>query len=189
MASTIFDFTQLFSNQGVGSQQSPWMNAGQQYGDQFAQPMPQMDFGGPDTTGQNLSMLQRTQREEERNGLLPVLGPDGVPMDDPSVLPPMGALPNAVPGGQPWPPNQPSFAGLSQNMGGQMPPVGLWDQAVGNQSQQNGWDISSTYSPNMLLRLAEGYNRGGLVGALGLAMTDLQTAGAPRAQVVNEQYI
>ena len=114
------------------------------------------------------------------------------------VLPPMGAIPDSQPmlpvqqsyqagGGQQMPPAMPysSLAGginaprtaserpTDQQLQGGPPvvpqnfnPFNMTGSAPSSPSSEQGFD------PNMFLRLSEGYNRGGLVGALGQFLTN-----------------
>jgi hypothetical protein len=92
-------------------------------------------------------------------------GPSGGDSMAPGFTPPMaGALPDFANGVAGLPPSQ------SQ-------PMGMQGQAPQGQEQQPGgfndlFSLTGTPTdPNMFVKLAEGYNRGGLLGALGYGLT------------------
>ncbi len=96
---------------------------------------------------------------------------------NPGVLPPMGAIPDQQPiqpvqqsfqagGGQQMPQAQPFQGGQPQAQAGFGDLFNMTGSAPSSPGNENG------FNPNMFLRMSEGYNRGGLLGALGMLLTD-----------------
>ena len=69
-------------------------------------------------------------------------------------------------GGQAMPPAQPYAQGGAPAQTGFGDLFNLTGAAPMSPSSEQGFD------PNMFLRMSEGYNRGGLLGALGMLLTD-----------------
>jgi hypothetical protein len=97
------------------------------------------------------------------------LGPDGIPINDGSVLPPTGAInlqqQNAAQGtfAQPPQPGSTPRSGAVQQQPAPYVDNRKWGGLVGG-------DVNH---PNGLVRMSQGYENGGLAGALGYLMTNM----------------
>jgi hypothetical protein len=187
-------FSQLLG--GSGMQQGTGQSAG------MPQP-PQIDMG--QMLQQMLMQKQQGQTVQstpwDSRGNVQV-GPDGVPIDDGMVLQPKGAIQNSQAGDmQPTPPQggfesmpivdaqqtQQMGAGGAPNVGQQFAQQGM-GLGGGGQSQQGGGGGGLDWAkliggggnrdnPNALVRMGEGYNSGGLIGALVYLLTDMSQKG------------
>jgi hypothetical protein len=154
---------------GYGYQQQ------QQQQPQYQQPQQQAmpDYMVLPEIGGALNNGLQNQRQDELN-MMPNVDVNGVPMDAPGTSWDSARALNGMSDPTTW--TRPTSAGVSQQqqptpfLSFQTPGMPALANTMGGQQQQQGF--AGIYEPNMLLKLSEGYNRGGVLGAIGTAMTD-----------------
>ena len=183
---SITDFLSAYNNAGTGNS-SPWSNyqATQgQYagGNGYGMQPPNIQGAALDIPGlmlpQEGQLLRRIEEQQPQFNMGMVLPPKG------SIT--AQATPTAS-GFQTAPTQSQPVGANASNQQGWLNGI----QALGQNQGQAGFGFGQGFEPNLLLKLAAGYNRGGLLGALGMAMTDFNdpTVGAPRARVVDESKL
>jgi hypothetical protein len=155
------------AQQGLFQQQGQMMQQDQEFGTQGMPPSLQQAVG---QNNQQIDQMVAQTPQAEFGQFM-----------NPGVLPPMGAIPDQQPiqptqqqypagGGQ----QMPQAQGFAPMPGGQQPPAQTNFSDLFNMtgSAPSSPGSEQGFNPNMFLRMSEGYNRGGMLGALGMLLTD-----------------